>query len=62
VTPRLVGGPDGLMIANMIQTQFLRLNNAPMGATLAVLAMAIVTVISLIFVFLNRRWLRGRKA
>ena len=36
VTPRLVGGPDGLMIANMIQTQFLRLNNAPLGATLAV--------------------------
>ncbi len=61
VTPRLVGGPDGLMIANMIQTQFLRLNNAPMGATLAVIAMAIVTVISLIFIFLNRRWLRGRK-
>lgn len=60
VTPRLVGGPDGLMIANMIQTQFLRLNNAPMGATLAVIAMAIVTAISLVFIFLNRRWLRGR--
>lgn len=60
VTPRLVGGPDGLMIANMIQTQFLRLNNAPMGATLAVIAMAIVTAISLMFIFLNRRWLRGR--
>ena len=28
VTPRLVGGPNGLMIANMIQTQFLKLNNA----------------------------------
>lgn len=60
VTPRLVGGPGGLMIANMIQTQFLRLNNAPMGATLAVLAMLIVTVIALLFVWLNRRWLRGR--
>jgi spermidine/putrescine transport system permease protein len=60
VTPRLVGGPNGLMIANMIQTQFLRLNNAPMGATLAVLAMLVVTVISLLFVFANRRNLRGR--
>ena len=60
VTPRLVGGPEGLMIANMIQTQFLRLNDAPMGATLAVIAMAIVTAISLVFIFLNRRWLRGR--
>ena len=31
VTPRLVGGPDGAMIATMIQTQFMRLNNAPLG-------------------------------
>lgn len=59
VTPRLVGGPNGLMIANMIQTQFLKLNNAPMGATLAVLAMASVTVISLIFLFMNRKYLRS---
>ncbi|SMX35192.1 ABC transporter permease [Actibacterium lipolyticum] len=61
VTPRLVGGPNGLMIANMIQTQFLKLNNAPMGATLAVLAMLIVTAISLVFVGLNRKFLRGQK-
>ena len=61
VTPRLVGGPDGLMIANMIQTQFLKLNNAPMGATLAVLAMLSVTAVSLLFIWLNRRWLRGPK-
>lgn len=60
ITPRLVGGPGGLMIANMIQTQFLRLNNAPMGATLAVLAMVGVTIIALIFLWLNRRFLRGR--
>ncbi len=61
VTPRLVGGPNGLMIANMIQTQFLRLNNAPMGAALAVIAMVSVTIIALIFIGLNRRWLRGPK-
>lgn len=58
VTPRLVGGPNGLMIANMIQTQFLKLNNAPMGAALAVIAMCAVTAISLIFLFFNRRYLR----
>lgn len=58
VTPRLVGGPEGTMIANMIQTQFLRLNNAPMGAALAVLAMTAVTVISLVFLWLNRKYLR----
>ncbi|MDJ1007125.1 MAG: ABC transporter permease [Paracoccaceae bacterium] len=56
VTPRLVGGPDGLMIANMIQTQFLRLNNAPLGATLAVLSMLTVGLISIAFVLLTRRW------
>jgi spermidine/putrescine transport system permease protein len=59
VTPRLVGGPGGLMIANMIQTQFLRLNNAPMGAALAVIAMLIVGSIAVVFVMLNRRYLRG---
>ena len=56
VTPQLVGGPGGLMIANMIQTQFLGLNNQPMGATLAVCAMLIVTVIALLFVWITRRW------
>lgn len=61
VTPRLVGGPNGLMIANMIQTQFLKLNNTPMGATLAVLAMLIVGAISVVFILLNRRFLRGPK-
>ncbi|PWR04666.1 ABC transporter permease [Meridianimarinicoccus roseus] len=60
ITPRLVGGPGGLMIANMIQTQFLRLNNAPMGATLAVLAMLIVSGIALLFVLANRRFLKRR--
>jgi spermidine/putrescine transport system permease protein len=60
VTPRLVGGPNGLMIANMIQTQFLKINNAPMGATLAVIAMLSVTVIALLFIWANRRWLRGQ--
>lgn len=58
VTPKLVGGPNGLMIANMIQTQFLKLNNAPMGAALSVLAMGAVTLISLIFLFMNRRFLK----
>lgn len=60
VTPRLVGGPDGLMIANMIQTQFLRLNNAPLGATLAVISMVAVGAISLVVVLLARLATRGR--
>jgi spermidine/putrescine transport system permease protein len=60
VTPELMGGAGGKLIANMIQTQFLALNNAPLGAALAIVAMLCVAAISLLFVFLNRRWLRGR--
>lgn len=59
VTPRLVGGPDGLMISNMIQTQLLRLNNAPLGATLAVISMTTVGLISLGLVLLTRKWGRS---
>jgi len=58
VTPRLVGGKDGLMIANMIQVQFSKANNAPLGAALAVSAMGIVSMVALLFVALNRCWLR----
>ncbi|SEW11042.1 spermidine/putrescine transport system permease protein [Cognatiyoonia koreensis] len=60
VTPELMGGAGGKLIANMIQTQFLALNNAPLGAALALIAMLSVASISLAFVFLNRRYLRGR--
>ncbi|MDA0722154.1 MAG: ABC transporter permease [Proteobacteria bacterium] len=60
VTPELMGGAGGKLIANMIQTQFLALNNAPLGAALAVVAMLSVTAISLVFILLNRRWLRSR--
>jgi spermidine/putrescine transport system permease protein len=61
VTPRLVGGAGGTMISNMIQTQFLKLNNTPLGASLSVIMMLIVGAISLAFVFLNRRYLGGNR-
>ncbi|MDB2548642.1 ABC transporter permease [Paracoccaceae bacterium] len=62
VTPRLVGGSDGTMIANMIQTQFMRLNNAPMGATLSVLAMLMVGFVSLVMILGTLQWTRGGKS
>jgi spermidine/putrescine transport system permease protein len=55
VTPRLVGGKDGVMIANLIQVQFGRASNWPLGAALSVSAMAIVAAISLLVVVLARR-------
>ena len=61
VTPQLVGGPEGRMIANAIQLQYLRLDNYPLGSALAVSAMAIVTLISLVFLWLNRRFLQVKQ-
>ena len=55
VTPTLVGGPNGLMIANVIQTQFGRANNWPMGATLSISTMIIVTAIALVYMWLARK-------
>ncbi len=61
VTPELVGGPGGRMIANWIQSLFIGQNKAPLGAATAIVAMVMVSTISLIFVFLTRRWLRTGK-
>lgn len=67
VTPELMGGAGGKLIANMIQTQFLALNNAPLGSALALVAMLsviaiilLVGAVMLLFVALNRRYLRVR--
>ena len=54
VTPALVGGTDGLMIGNMIQVQFGKAGNFPLGAALAMSAMLIVASISIIFVVAAR--------
>ena len=62
VTPVLMGGSGGQLIANMIQVQFLQLNNAPFGAALALVAMLCVASISLLLVRLNRRYLKGRSS
>jgi len=46
VTPKLVGGTEGVMIANAIQTQFGRSSNWPLGAALTVTTMAVVTAMA----------------
>jgi spermidine/putrescine transport system permease protein len=40
ITPALVGGPDGLMIANVIQAQFGKAQDPPFGAALALVSIA----------------------
>lgn len=56
ITPRLVGGTDGLMIANMIQIQFGKANNAPLGAALAISSMVIVASISIAIFLIGKRF------
>lgn len=53
VTPALVGGSDGKMIANLIQVQFGAANNWPMGATLSLMAMVAVGLVAAGFVLLS---------
>ncbi len=50
VTPALVGGSDGKMIANLIQVQFGAANNWPLGATLSLIAMLSVGFVAIVFV------------
>lgn len=61
VTPQLLGGPEGRLIANVIQLQYLKLDNYPLGSAVAVSAMLIVGAVAMLFLFLNRRYLRGPK-
>jgi spermidine/putrescine transport system permease protein len=58
VTPRLVGGKDGVMIANAIQAQFGKASNWPLGAALSVTTMAVVTAMAAVSVLLLRLALR----
>lgn len=50
VTPALVGGSQGKMIANLIQVQFGAANNWPLGATLSLIAMLTVGCIAALYV------------
>jgi spermidine/putrescine transport system permease protein len=59
VTPDLIGGGKLPMIANAIETQMLKLNSRALGSALAVSAMAIVALVTLAFLLLNRRFLGG---
>jgi len=60
VTPELIGGGKIPMIANMVQKQMLALDNRPLGSAVAVTAMLIVAILSILFLLLNRRFLRVR--
>ncbi len=54
VTPKLVGGKDGVMIANAIQAQFGKASNWPLGAALSVSTMIVVTAMAAAIVLIIR--------
>jgi spermidine/putrescine transport system permease protein len=61
VTPELVGDGKEPMIANLIETQLLKLQNFPQGSAFAVVSMLMVGIVSVAFVFLNKRFIGGQK-
>ncbi|HVW72226.1 MAG TPA: ABC transporter permease subunit, partial [Rhizomicrobium sp.] len=50
VTPALVGGTGGTMLANLIEVQFNGVGNWPLGAALSLVSMAMVAVVAGLFV------------
>jgi spermidine/putrescine transport system permease protein len=61
VTPNLIGGGKIPMIANMMEAKMLGQDNKPVGSAIVVTAMLIVALVSLVFLFLNRRFLKGQQ-
>ena len=51
-TPQIVGGTSGMMIGNIVQSLFTRTNDAPLGAAVSIMTMAIVTLVATVFVAL----------
>lgn len=61
VTPKLVGDGKQPMIANFIETQLLKLQDFPQGSAFAVVSMLMVAIVSVAFVFWNKRFIGGQK-
>jgi spermidine/putrescine transport system permease protein len=60
VTPTLVGGTEGIMIGNVIQSLFGKANNQPLGAAVALVSMLVITLLVCLFLRLCGR--RSRTA
>lgn len=61
VTPELIGGGKLPMVANMIQQNMLKIDNKPLGSAIAISSMLVVSLIAVLFLFANRRFLRRPK-
>lgn len=54
VTPSLVGGTEGMMIGNIIQSQFGKANDWPLGAALSVITMVAITLLVCAFLWFSK--------
>jgi spermidine/putrescine transport system permease protein len=54
VTPLLVGGARGIMYGNLIQDQFLRGLNWPLGSVMSLVMLAVVAVLIVVFLRFGR--------
>ena len=59
VTPAMVGGPNGLMLANLIQAHFGVINNWPGGSALSIIMMGVVGIIALSYIAVTRFLMRN---
>ncbi len=54
ITPLMVGGPDNMLIGNLVQAMFGPMNNWPAGAALAVVIMLTIALAGVVFFVLNK--------
>ncbi len=54
VTPAMLGGPDGMMVGNLIQANFGPMNNWPAGAALSLVMIVAISISALVFLSLTR--------
>ncbi|MSP82650.1 MAG: ABC transporter permease [Alphaproteobacteria bacterium] len=59
VTPKLVGGTEGIMIGNIIQSQFGKANNWPLGSALSIYMVFGITLCVLGFLLVARLITKG---
>lgn len=62
ITPTLIGGPDGAMVANLIQSSFGKANDWPAGSAMSVVTMLAVALPLLVIYFLHARRARRELA
>ncbi|SIQ98061.1 spermidine/putrescine transport system permease protein [Rhizobium sp. RU20A] len=59
ITPKLIGGSDGVMIATAIQAQFGKAANWPLGAALSITTMIAASLLAGLVVLVGRRLVRA---